>query len=118
MGLFNLFKKYKTLDVAQALELLDAGAVLVDVREREEFRAGHARQARHISPRTLLEEVPAYANGRPVITVCRSGARSGHAADLLFARGIEVYSLKGGMIAWQHAGQPIVSNGGKAGRVI
>ena len=66
---------------------VDEGAVLLDVREPSEWRAGHAPKARHIPLNDLdrrRKELPA---GREIITVCRSGNRSARAAGILAADG-------------------------------
>lgn len=78
--------------------LIDNGAVIIDVRSPAEFREGHIPGSRNIP----LEQVGAKAAelkkaGKPVITVCRSGNRSGMAKAKLSAAGIEVYNGGG----WQ-----------------
>ena len=72
MGLLGrLFgSTYETVDVARARELLDGGAVLVDVRTAQEYRAGHAPAARHIpldaiGTRQRAGERVVAKNGRP-----------------------------------------------------
>lgn len=121
MGIFatlrTLFRKpYATIAPREVAGLLDSGAVLVDVREPEEWRAGHAPKARHIP----LGQLPARAGelpaGRAVVTVCRSGMRSARAASLLAADGREVHNVAGGMQAWAAAGLPVIGKGGRAGR--
>ncbi|MET8066864.1 rhodanese-like domain-containing protein [Micromonospora sp. NPDC005686] len=102
---------------AEAATLSGAGALLLDVREPAEWQAGHAPGARHIPLGQLadrLSEVPA---NRPVVTVCRSGARSRRAAKLLVAAGHEVHDLTGGMRAWASAGLAVQAKGGRPGRV-
>ncbi len=103
---------------AEASELVQGGAVLLDVREPHEWRAGHAPRARHI-PLAQLDvrsrELPA---GRLVITVCRSGGRSARAAARLAAQGREVADVAGGMTAWARAGLPVKAKGGGTGRIV
>lgn len=101
----------------QAAALVRRGAVLLDVREPAEWAAGHAPQARHIPLGQLagrLAEIPA---DRPVVTVCRSGARSARAAAMLARQGRPASNLAGGMQAWAAAGLPVVDGRGRAGRV-
>ena len=104
------------IDARGARELLDRGrAVLVDVRERQEWTAGHAPQAEH---RPLGDLDPAALDpGVPVIAICRSGNRSGKAAELLAAAGVPVHNLTGGMKAWAEAGLPVVTDAGEPGTV-
>ena len=117
-ALRNLFSRpYGKVSPAEAAALVDNGAVLVDVREKAEWQAGHAPKARHIPLGQLpvrSRELPA---GRALVTVCRSGARSRRAAALLAGEGREVLNLAGGLHAWARAGLPVVTKGGGPGRV-
>jgi rhodanese-related sulfurtransferase len=97
------------LPVATVHEAYDrpAGAVLLDVREHDEWRAGHAPNAVHIpmhqvTPGTLPP-------GRPIYCICRSGNRSGRVAEMLVAARVDAYNVVGGMMAWQGAGLPVVT---------
>ncbi|MGZ4659457.1 MAG: rhodanese-like domain-containing protein [Blastococcus sp.] len=108
--------RFPDLDPAAAAELVARGdAWLLDVREPEEWQAGHAPQATHLP---LGQVVPAAVpHDLPVIAVCRSGNRSGKAADLLAAAGIRVHNLAGGMKAWAADGRPVVTDDGYPGTV-
>lgn len=100
----------------EAVDLIQhGGALLLDVREPQEWAAGHAPQAEHlplgrVSPAAVPQD-------RPVIAVCRSGNRSGKAADTLAAGGVPVHNLAGGMKAWARAGLPVVTDDGAPGSV-
>ena len=107
---------YETVDVARARELLDGGAVLVDVRTAQEYRAGHATAARHIPLDAIGTRQRELSKDRPVVTVCRSGARSANAARRL-ATAYQAASLRGGMTAWQRAGERVVAKNGRPGTV-
>jgi rhodanese-related sulfurtransferase len=104
------------VDPGQAAELLQRGeALLIDVREPEEWAAGHAPWA---EPLPLSQVTPdSVPQDRPVIAICRSGNRSGKAADALAAAGVRVHNLAGGMKAWAHAGLPVVTDEGEPGTV-
>ncbi|MEX5256620.1 rhodanese-like domain-containing protein [Kocuria arenosa] len=119
MGLLGrLFgSTYETVDVARARLLLDGGAVLVDVRTTQEYRAGHAPAARHIPLDALATPQRELSEDRPVVTVCRSGARSTNAARQLAGAGYQVASLRGGMTAWQRVGERVVGKHGRPGAV-
>lgn len=96
-------------------------AILVDVREPDEFAAGHIEGAVNI-PRGVLEfqvdahpalacaTDPALARkDMPLVLVCRSGGRAALAADSLQAMGFaDVRSIAGGVLGWQQAGLPLV----------
>jgi rhodanese-related sulfurtransferase len=113
----RLFPRRPKASAEQASQLMRQGAILLDVREAPEWRAGHAPGARHIP----LSRLPARIKDLPpqgiVVTVCRSGHRSALAAKMLARQGREVASLSGGMHAWARAGLPVVAAGGRPGRV-
>lgn len=108
---------YETVDVARARELLDSGAALVDVRTTQEHRTGHAPADRHIPLDANAARQRELSKDRPVVTVCRSGARSANAARQLAGAGYQVASLRGGMTAWQRAGERVVAKDGRPGTV-
>jgi rhodanese-related sulfurtransferase len=73
--------------------ILSKGAIIVDVRTPEEYKAGHIDGARNIPLDQIKTKVPELKKtGKPVITCCRSGSRSGMAKSQLAAAGIEVYN--------------------------
>ena len=115
-GLFA--KPYEEIRALEARSRMDAGAILVDVREPAEWAAGHAEGARHIPLAQLGQRQRELPVGRPIITVCRSGARSARAATILAGQGREVSNLDGGMRAWAAGGLPVVTEGGRPGAVI
>lgn len=104
------------VDASEAARLADAGQVLLlDVREHDEWDAGHAPQATHVPLGDLVAStVP---QDRPVVAVCRSGNRSGKAAVALAAAGRDVRNLAGGMTAWAAAGLPLIRTDGDPGEI-
>lgn len=94
-------------------------AVLLDVREPYEWQAGHAPRALHLSLSALAAGagLPARAQGRPLVVICRSGNRSLQAAELLVARGSQAVDVIGGMREWARAGLPVVDGRGQNGTV-
>lgn len=106
----------RSVEASVAYRQLHEGAItLVDVRELDEWNAGHAAGARHM-PLGRLDAAQLPAD-RPVVTVCRSGMRSARAASQLRAAGLEVLNLTGGMTAWVRQDLPIVAAGGKPARL-
>ena len=95
---------------------MDREAILLEVREPGEWRAGHAPTARHIPLAQLPRRQRELPAGRPVVTVCRSGARSARTAALLAREGRQVSNLAGGIRAWARAGLAVVAAGG-GGRI-
>lgn len=103
------------VDPAGAHLLAARGALLLDVREPEEWRIGHIADAVHVP---LGDLRPSSVPGdRIVVAVCRSGNRSGRAAVALAAAGVDVRNLAGGMKAWADAGLPITTDDGTPGAV-
>jgi rhodanese-related sulfurtransferase len=101
MGIFR--RRFRTVNVRQAKELIEQGHLLIDVRSEKEWRTGHVDGARHLPLDAIparLGELPA---GTPVVTMCHSGIRSAIAARKLAEHGYSVSSVRGGMIAWNHA---------------
>ncbi|GLX02211.1 sulfurtransferase [Microtetraspora sp. NBRC 16547] len=88
---------------------LPDGAYLLDVRELDEWRAGHAPDAFHIPLGELQGRVGELPLDRPVYVVCRVGGRSAHAAAWLNHIGREAINVDGGMQSWAAAGLPMVS---------
>jgi rhodanese-related sulfurtransferase len=89
-------------------------AVILDVREPDEWQAGHIQGALHIPLADLparLEELP--ADGELVV-VCRGGGRSARAVAWLGQNGYDALNLDGGMGAWSAAGREMVSETGEA----
>jgi len=87
-------------------------AVILDVREQDEWDAGHAPGAVHIPLGDLpsrLAELP--DDEDTLAVVCRSGGRSSRAVAWLAQQGFDVANLDGGMRAWHGAGKPMVSAG-------
>lgn len=104
------------IDTADAVRELDRSrAVLVDVREQEEWIAGHAPCALHLPLGRLVPT--ALAGDRLIITVCRSGRRADQASSMLRAAGLRSARLTGGMVAWREAGLPVITDAGMAGTV-
>jgi rhodanese-related sulfurtransferase len=102
----------------EAVRRVEEGATLLDVREPDEWEAGHAPQAVHVPLAALAATVDQLDQGQPVVAVCRSGARSERAAAALAQRGYDASNLDGGMQAWVAAGLPVVTDTGDAGQII
>ncbi|TIC88304.1 rhodanese-like domain-containing protein [Nocardioides sp. GY 10113] len=95
------------VDPTRALALVGEGALLLDVREDDEWAAGHIPGSVHMRLGDLdPAKVP---SGVRVVAVCRSGNRSRKAATALAAAGVDVVNLAGGVIAWHGAGLDLVA---------
>lgn len=99
------------LSLVQATQMLNQDrAVVVDVRDPKDYAAGHMREARNIPMKELPKRVGELDRfkSKAVIVVCNSGVQSGRAGSVLKKAGFnEVFSLNGGMAAWQAQGLPI-----------
>jgi rhodanese-related sulfurtransferase len=93
---------------ADAAALVDAGALLLDVREDDEWRAGHAPQAEHLPMSRIQHGYERLPTDRRIVCVCHVGARSAAVAAALRNAGWDAVNLAGGMAAWERAGLPVV----------
>jgi rhodanese-related sulfurtransferase len=104
--------------VAMNVPEVDARAVpddafLLDVREDDEWQAGHAPAATHIPLGELQQRVAEVPGDLPVYVVCRVGGRSAHAAAWLNHVGVQAVNVDGGMQRWAAAGRDMVSDSGQ-----
>ena len=93
----------KEITAKEVQEALAQGQILkvIDVREVEEVQEGHIPGVIHM-PLGLLEfRMHELNKNEPYIIVCRSGARSGRAAQFLESQGFDVTNMIGGMLAWE-----------------
>jgi rhodanese-related sulfurtransferase len=98
-----------TVEVTGVPDPLPDGLVVLDVREDDEWAYGHIEGARHIPMRELptrLDQVP----DAQLLVVCKVGARSAHATAYLVQQGRDAVNLAGGMLDWEAAGRPMVSD--------
>jgi rhodanese-related sulfurtransferase len=105
------------IDVSAVGDRLSAGGLLLDVREPEEWDAGHAPGARHIPLGQLPDRMGELESSGALVVVCRSGHRSALATEWLAAAGFDAANLVGGMQEWAHAGMPVETDDGSPGRV-
>src|SRR5690349_17974471 len=87
-----------------AAALIEQGAAVIDVRDDDEYEAGHIAGAQHVSIERLSE---AEVGDGAVILYCRSGDRSEPAAAAFAASGRDAHSIAGGLLAWTEEGLPI-----------
>lgn len=93
-------------------------AVLLDVREDDEWQAGHAPGAVHVPMTALLDRLDDVPEGSPLYVVCRSGARSARVTAYLNGAGRDAVNVGTGLLGWQRAGRPLVAEGGSPATVI
>ncbi len=73
-------------------QLLGSGAVVIDVRTRQEYAGGHVKGSKNIPLDELLNSLHSIAKGKPVITCCASGMRSNSAAGMLRDHGFDAHN--------------------------
>jgi rhodanese-related sulfurtransferase len=88
------------------------GAWLLDVREDDEWAAGHAPEARHIPLGELSARAAEVPQDQAVYVICRSGVRSARAAQALAAAGWQTINVAGGMQDWAAAGRRMTTDSG------
>lgn len=99
---------YEKVSAKEANDMVaNQSAIIIDVRENDEWNSQHIPGAIHIplgQVKSRLAEIKQY-QGQPIIMQCRSGKRSARASNILMDAGfIEVYNLTGGIIAWSKSG--------------
>ncbi|HEX7662261.1 MAG TPA: rhodanese-like domain-containing protein [Pseudonocardiaceae bacterium] len=111
-------RQVPTVTVAELGDPLPERAVLLDVREADEWAAGHAPGALHIpmgEVPTRLRELPADSQ---LYVVCAVGGRSARVTAYLNANGWDALNVEGGMRSWEQHRRPLVAEGGAAPRVL
>ena len=91
---------------------LPAGVYLLDVREDDEWTAGHAPDAVHVRLADLGARAAELPRDREVYVICRSGTRSAYAAQALAGAGLTTINVADGMTGWAVAGRPMISEDG------
>lgn len=95
------------VSTAEALALREAGAFVLDVRQPDEWAAGHIPDATLIPLGDLPSRIAEVPRDRQIVVVCRSGNRSAQGRDILLGAGYpSVTSMAGGMNDWVAAGYP------------
>lgn len=89
-----------------------SGVLLVDVREPDEWTAGHAPGAMHIPLGQLGARYTEIPQDGPVYLICRAGSRSNQAARALAGAGWDVVNVSDGMTGWAAAGRPMTNESG------
>lgn len=91
---------------------LPDGVFLVDVREDDEWTAGHAPDALHLRLGDLETRAQELPRDQELYLICRGGARSAYAAQVLASQGWQTINVADGMTGWAVAGRPMVSDTG------
>ena len=98
-------------------DAVPADAVLVDVREQDEWDAGHAPEAVHLPMSEIQRGVTEVPEG-PLAVVCRVGGRCAQVTAFLRQRGHEAVNVSGGMLTWEAEGRPLTTDCPGPARVV
>jgi glyoxylase-like metal-dependent hydrolase (beta-lactamase superfamily II)/rhodanese-related sulfurtransferase len=102
-------EKLELVSVERLDALLEQGAELIDVREKDERDTGYIAGSRNIPYRMLALGAADLPQDRPIVTICESGPRAAIAASILSARGFDAHPVvNGGIDSWAAAGRPTV----------
>jgi rhodanese-related sulfurtransferase len=100
------------------IDSIPAGAIVLDVRENDEWAAGHIDGAVHLPMGEVPDRLAELPTDQPVAVLCRAGGRSARVTAYLVQAGIDARNINGGMQAWEAAGRPMVSENGGPPTVI
>jgi rhodanese-related sulfurtransferase len=103
-----------TAEVSGVPDPLPEGLLVLDVREDDEWRAGHVEGSVHMPLMELGEryaDLPELSSAGQTLVVCRSGNRSAYAAGFLIQQGLDAVNLAGGLLSWYAAGRALVADG-------
>jgi rhodanese-related sulfurtransferase len=107
----RMFRTGKEVSAVELVQLINRrDAVVLDVRSASEYAAGHITGSRNIPEAQLAERMKELDRfkTRPIVVSCGSGARAARAGALLQKHGFaEVFTLRGGIGAWQQASMPL-----------
>jgi rhodanese-related sulfurtransferase len=104
------------MDPRTAYERRDE-VLLLDVREQDEWDAGHIEGSVHIPMGELGARQDELPSDRPIVAVCRSGNRSAAVTQALSKAGYEAHNLVGGVAEWKGQHLPLVDGDGQPGSV-
>jgi rhodanese-related sulfurtransferase len=93
--------------VDRAAELIESGALLIDVRTQAEWDAGRIAGASHIEINELASSAESVPRDRPVVFYCRTGSRSALAAAAFRQAGWDAHNLEGGITDWVDRGREL-----------
>ncbi|MFI1969981.1 sulfurtransferase [Streptomyces cinnamoneus] len=104
------------------VDALSSDDFLLDVRELDEWQAGHAEGALHVPMSEFVarfgEVTEKASEGGRINVICRSGGRSAQVTAYLVQQGMDAVNVEGGMQVWEASGRPVVAGDGVPGTVI
>ncbi|WP_227984946.1 rhodanese-like domain-containing protein [Nocardia spumae] len=104
MSIRHYLRRPPAVTAAEAIALVEDGALVVDVRRHFEWNRVHIPGAVHAPLEVLLERCPEFPDDRLLIAFCTGGLRSAGAANLLVDNGFDAVNMSGGLVQWRAAG--------------
>ncbi|CAN5307546.1 rhodanese-like domain-containing protein [soil metagenome] len=101
----------ENVSATEAIELAKGESWLVDVRESDEWEAGHAEGAYSLPMSQLTERIGELPKDATLLVICHSGGRSARVTETLSAAGYNAINVLGGTMGWQSAGGVVVADG-------
>lgn len=105
------------IEVADLPAQFGPSAVLLDVREDDEWQRGHAADAQHIPMGDIPARIGEIDQDAQLFLVCHAGGRSLRVAKYLARNGFEPLNVNGGMLAWAGSGRPVITDDGGTGTI-
>jgi rhodanese-related sulfurtransferase len=109
---FSSLNGVPEVTATEAKQIIERGSQLIDIRTDVEYAAGHIPGASHIPLSDVPRESAGLDKDQPIVIYCRSGNRSGPAADAFAASGWDAHSIEGGLLGWAEAGFELEPEGG------
>lgn len=103
---------------AVAATAVPADGFVLDVREPDEWAAGHVQGAVHVPMGEVVARLAEVPDDRRVHVMCRIGGRSAQVAQYLIGQGVDAVNVDGGMMAWASAGRAVVTDDGRPASVL
>lgn len=97
------------VDIDELAGLLGSGIRLIDVREPDEYTAGHVPGAVSVPLGTVPDHLDAFTGAGRTYVICRSGGRSGRAVEFVTGHGVDAVNVAGGTRAWIESGRDVVA---------
>jgi rhodanese-related sulfurtransferase len=96
------------IEVSTLAERVAQGALVIDVREPDEYRAGHVPGAQLIPLATIPDHLASFRSDGPTYVICKAGGRSMRACEIAAGEGYDVVNVTGGTGAWIDSGRDVV----------
>ena len=103
--------EFESVSATEAIDLAKGESWLVDVREPDEWEAGHAEGAYSLPMSQLNERIGELPQDATLLVICHSGGRSAKVTEALVGQGYDAINVSGGTMGWQSAGGVVVADG-------